>query len=128
MGVITSMATVLGGWSAGAGAMMITEGVVNAVGNSVVHGGKMAKFCVYMCGCTLGGAAFNKVNDMFTEQAIEFFEACDKLKEIRKEWKEAREEDEKDPVDRDAAIGEAENILKQADKSFEALKKLDKEA
>lgn len=128
MGVITSMATVLGGWSAGAGAMMITEGVVNTVGNSVVHGGKMAKFCVYMCGCTLGGAAFNKVNDMFTEQAIEFFEACDKLKEIRKEWKEAREEDEKDPVDRDAAIGEAENILKQADKSFEALKKLDKEA
>lgn len=128
MGVITSMATVLGGWSAGAGAMMITEGVVSTVGNSVVHGGKMAKFCVYMCGWTLGNAAFNKVNDMFTEQAIEFFEACDKLKEVRKEWKEAHEDDEKDPVNRDAAISEAESILKQADKSFEALKKFDKEA
>lgn len=124
MGAITTLATFVGGVSAGAGAMIITEGVVSDIGFKYAKTG-IGKFCVAMCASTLGSAAFDKVNDMFTEQTIEFLETMDKLKEARKEFKK---EPEKKAVDRDAAISDAEQLLKQADKSFEALKSIEKEA
>lgn len=89
MGAITTLATFVGGISAGSGAMIITEGVVNDIGFKYAKTG-IGKFCVAMCAGTLGTAAFDKVNDMFNQQAVEFFETIDKIKEMRKEYKEAR--------------------------------------
>lgn len=88
MGTITTLATFAGGLSAGAGATIITEGVVFDIGLKYAKTG-IGKFCVAMCASTLGSAAFDKVNDMFTEQAVELFETIDKVKEIRKDYKEA---------------------------------------
>lgn len=89
MGTITTLATFAGGLSAGAGATIITEGVVFDIGLKYAKTG-IGKFCVAMCASTLGSAAFDKVNDMFTEQAVEFFETMDKIKGMRKDYKEAR--------------------------------------
>lgn len=89
MGTITTLATFAGGLSAGAGATIITEGVVFDIGLKYAKTG-IGKFCVAMCASTLGSAAFGKVNDMFTEQAVEFFETMDKIKGMRKDYKEAR--------------------------------------
>ena len=88
MGTITTLATLAGGISAGAGATIITEGVVFDIGLKYAKTG-IGKFCVAMCASTLGSAAFDKVNDMFTEQAVEFFETIDKVKEMRRDYKEA---------------------------------------
>lgn len=79
MGAITSVLTAAGGVSAGLGAMFITEGVVINVGNQVVST-KFGRFCVSMCAAALGGAAFDKVNDMFLDQALQTVDAFDKLK------------------------------------------------
>lgn len=79
MGAITTVATVLGGWAAGAGATIIAEGVTMKVGYSVART-KLGRFCVDMCAITLGGVAFDKVNDMFTDQAIEIIETIDKIR------------------------------------------------
>lgn len=89
MGAITTLATLAGGISAGAGATIITEGVVYDIGLKYAKTG-IGKFCVAMCSSTLGAVAFDKVNDMFTEQAVELFETIDKIKEMRRDYKEAR--------------------------------------
>lgn len=120
MGAITTLATFAGGITAGTGAAIITERVVNEIGFKCTST-KLGKFCVSMCALTLGNAAFDKVNDMFTEQAIEFLETVDKIKESRKEFKK---EPEKKAVDRDAAISDAEQLLKQADETLKSMEKV----
>lgn len=80
MGAITSIATMVGGIAAGSGAMIITEGAVMSFGRQIVGSNKLTCFCVDMCAFTLGSAAFDKVNDMFTDQAVEFWSAIDKVK------------------------------------------------
>ena len=86
MGAITSMATIVGGLMAGTGAAIVTE-------NAIIEHGlryattKFGKVCVGMCALTVGEAAFTKVNDMFTDQAMEFWELVDKAKKYRAEVK-----------------------------------------
>ena len=77
---LTSIVTFVGGLAAGSGAMIITEGAVMGVGHQMVGSSKVARFCVDMCAITLGSAAFDKVNDMFTEQALEIWGIVDKMK------------------------------------------------
>ena len=86
MGAITSVATFVGGLMAGTGAAIVTE-------NAIVEHGfryattKFGKVCVCICSVTVGEAAFAKVNDMFTDQAMEFWELVDKAKKYRAEVK-----------------------------------------
>lgn len=109
MGAIATMTTLFGGIAAGTGATIITEGVVMDVGFKYAST-KFGKFCVGACAYTLGTAAFTKVNDMFTEQAIEFWDAVDKFKEYRK-----GEKTEKEPIDRDSVMEDAVNKLNNVD-------------
>ena len=87
MGAIASLVTFAGGICAGTGATIVTEGFIISNGSRYAAT-KVGKFCVNVCAMTVGGVAFSKAQDMFTEQAIEFFEYSDKLKAKLKEAKE----------------------------------------
>ena len=107
MGAIATITTFAGSIAAGTGATIIAESAVLDIGSRYAST-KLGKFCVTMCAMTVGGAAYEKVSDMFTEQALEFWELVDKVKEIRSE---SKNKPEKEPLDRDAVMEEAVNKL-----------------
>lgn len=107
MGAIATITTFAGSIAAGTGATIIAESAVLDIGSRYAST-KLGKFCVTMCAMTVGGAAYEKVSDMFTEQALEFWELVDKVKEIRSE---SKNKSEKEPLDRDAVMEEAVNKL-----------------
>ena len=107
MGALTSFATFAGGIAAGTGAMITTEGLIIELGSRYAST-KLGKLCVVLCAGTVGGGAFVKVNDMFTEQAMEFWDFVDKAKAYRAKVKVEKDGKTIVDINHDGTKSEAE--------------------